>query len=171
MTETIKNKKAILVLDMQEICVGKNHAKIFRYDKNLIDKVNKIIASNDVVIYVRTLLKNNFFYKLSPIRVFDGTKQAELAEKLTEKSDIVFSKYRGDAFSNPKLFKYLKIQDIDAIEIIGLDGAGCIFKTALGALNNNLKVIINTTAVDTMFKNRQKRLFKLLKQKGVIFVN
>ena len=88
-----------------------------------------------------------------------------------KKSDIVFSKYRGDAFSNPKLFKYLKIQDIDAIEIIGLDGAGCIFKTALGALNNNLKVIINTTAVDTMFKNRQKRLLKLLKQKGVIFVN
>ncbi len=86
MTETTKNKKAILVLDMQEICVGKNHAKIFRYDKNLIDKVNKIIASNDVIIYVRTLLKNNFFYKLSPIHIFDDTKQAELAEKLTKKA-------------------------------------------------------------------------------------
>lgn len=171
MIKTTKNKKAILVLDVQEVCVGKNHAKIFRYDRNLIDKVNKIIASNDLVIYIRTLLRNNFFYKLSPIRVFDGTKQAKLVENLIKKGDIVFDKYRGNAFSNPELLKYLQAHNVDTIEIIGLDGAGCVFKTALGALNNNLKVIINTTAVDTMFKKRQKRLFKLLQQKGVTFTN
>ena len=26
--------KALLVIDMQNICVGKNHAKIFNYDKD-----------------------------------------------------------------------------------------------------------------------------------------
>ena len=87
MIKAAESKKAILVLDIQEICVGKNHAKIFRYDKNLIGKANKIIASNDLVIYIRTLLKNNFFCKLSPIRVFDGTKQAELVENLIKKGE------------------------------------------------------------------------------------
>lgn len=171
MIKATEHKKAILVLDMQEVCIGENHAKIFRYDRNLIDKANKIIASNDLVIYTRTLLKNNFFCKLSPIRVFDGTKQAELVENLIKKGDIVFDKYRGNAFSNPELLKYLQAHNIDTVEIIDLDGAGCVFKTALGALSNNLKVIINTTAVNTMFKKRQKRLFKLLQQKGVTFTN
>ena len=109
MIKAAESKKAILVLDIQEICVGKNHAKIFRYDKNLIGKANKIIASNDLVIYIRTLLKNNFFCKLSPIRVFDGTKQAELVENLIKKGDIVFDKYRGNAFSNSELLKYIPI--------------------------------------------------------------
>ena len=171
MTKATNDNKALLVLDMQEVCVGKNPAKIFKYDKTLIDKVNETIVSNDTVIYIRTLLKDNPFYKLSPIRVFDGTKQAELAENLTRKQNNIFNKYRGNAFSNPELFKYLQAHNIDTIEIVGVDGAGCVSKTALGALKHHLKVIINTTAVGTMFKNRQKRLFKLLAKKGVTFID
>ena len=82
----------------------------------------------------------------------------------------MFNKNRGDAFSNPELLKYLQAHDIDTVEIIGVDGAGCVSKTALGALKNDLQVIINTTAVDTLFKNRQKRFFNTLKQKGVVFI-
>ena len=38
--------KTLLVIDMQNICVGKNNAKIFNYDKDkLITEINKKISS------------------------------------------------------------------------------------------------------------------------------
>ena len=33
--------KALLVIDMQEACVGKNHAEFFKYDSDIIAKVNE----------------------------------------------------------------------------------------------------------------------------------
>lgn len=168
--KTTKHKKALLVLDMQEICVGTKHSKLFRYDKQIVKKANEIIKSNDTVIYIRTLLKNKFPYTLSPIRVFDKDKNTELAKELLKKGDIVFDKYKGDAFSNPKLLPFLHSNNIDAVEIIGVDGGGCVSLTALSAIKNDLNVIINTKAIDTMFKNRQAKLFKILKQKGAIFI-
>jgi nicotinamidase-related amidase len=170
MTKVINHKKALLVLDLQEVCVGKNHSKLFRYDKQIVKKANEIIASNNIVIYIRTLLKDKFPYKLSPIRIFDGNKNAELTEKLIKRGDIVFDKYRGDAFSNPELLKYLNSNNIDTVEIIGIDGGGCVYLTAMGAINNGLKVIINTKAIDTMLKKRQARLFEVLKEKGATFI-
>lgn len=39
--------KALLVVDMQEATVGENHAKMFDYSKDLLDKVNEAIVSTD----------------------------------------------------------------------------------------------------------------------------
>lgn len=164
------SKKALVVLDMQEVCVGKKPLFFFKYNKQLVDKINKVIEKNDNVIYVRTLLRKLPLYYISPVRVFDGDRKAELAEGLIKKGKIVFDKFRGNAFSNPKLAKYLKDNGFDTIELVGVDGGGCVSLTALGAIEYGLKVIINTGATDTMFKNRQTRLFKKLKQKGVSFV-
>ncbi len=36
MTEGKKVKKALLVIDMQNVCVGKNHATYFKYDNALL---------------------------------------------------------------------------------------------------------------------------------------
>ena len=70
----------------------------------------------------------------------------------------------------PKLAKYLKDNGFNTIELVGVDGGGCVSLTALGAIEHGLKVIINTEAIDTMFKNRQARMFKKLKEKGISFV-
>ena len=164
------SKKALIVLDMQEVCVGKKPLFFFKYDKQLVDKVNKVIEKNDNVIYVRTLLRKIPLYYISPVRVFDGDKRAELVKGLIRKGNVVFDKYRGNAFSNPKLLKYLMDNKIDTIEVVGVDGAGCVVLAAFSAIKYELKVIINTTAIDTMFKNRQTRMFKKLKEKGVSFV-
>lgn len=170
MATQTKNKKVLIVLDMQEVCVGKKHAKIFRYDKDLIDKTNKIIATNDDVVYIRTIMRNNFINRLSPIQVFDGTKNAKLAEELLKKGNIVFDKYKGNAFSNPELLKYLRLNNVGTIELVGVDGGGCVSLTALGAIDNGLNVILNTKAIDTMFKRRQKRYYEILRQKGAVFI-
>ena len=41
-------KKALLVIDMQNVCVGEKHATYFKYDnENLIQAVNKVIDENN----------------------------------------------------------------------------------------------------------------------------
>lgn len=36
-------RKALLVIDMQNFSIGKNHAEFFKYDKQLINTVNDSI--------------------------------------------------------------------------------------------------------------------------------
>ena len=51
--------KTLLVIDIQNICVGKNNAKIFNYDKDkLITDINKKISSYDKnnVIYICNIM-------------------------------------------------------------------------------------------------------------------
>ena len=53
-------EKGLLVIDMQNICVGKNSSKFFKYDKRtLIDNVNSIIELYDSenVFYIKNILK------------------------------------------------------------------------------------------------------------------
>lgn len=168
----MKSKKALIVLDLQEICVGKKHAIFFKYDKDIIENANKIIKANDNVIYVRTLLMDNLFFKMLPIRVNEGSKNAELVEGLLiKKGSVVFNKNWPDAFSNPKLLEYIHSNRIDTLELIGVDGGGCVVAAARSALKNGLRVIINTKAIDTMFKRRQAKMFKRLEEMGAEFIN
>lgn len=40
--------KALLVIDMQNVCVGENHAEFFHYDNTtLLNSVNAAIADNE----------------------------------------------------------------------------------------------------------------------------
>ena len=55
-------KKALLVIDMQNVCVGKNHATYFKYDNEiLIQTVNEVIDANEsnVVVYIKNIMKKN----------------------------------------------------------------------------------------------------------------
>ena len=68
--------KALLVLDMQEVTVGKDHAKFFSYPEDTLAKVNSVIEQNEcnLIVYIRNLMKNNFINKLAPVKCFAGTQ-------------------------------------------------------------------------------------------------
>ena len=165
-------KKALLVIDMQEVTVGRNHADFFKYDNELLDRVNTVISNSDavVVVYIKNLMKNNLINKLAPVKVFDNTPEAELAKDLLILSDFIFSKYTGDAFSNSEFSEFLKNNGIDTVELIGVDGGGCVSLTALGACENNYKVILNTSAIGTMFETKKDKYFDKLRRLGAEFV-
>ncbi len=60
-------KKALLVIDMQNVCVGEKHAAYFKYNnRELIRKVNKIIDANEknLVVYIQNVMKRNFVNNL-----------------------------------------------------------------------------------------------------------
>ena len=47
-----ESEKALLVIDMQNVCVGKNHATYFKFDNEiLIQTVNEVIDANERQIF------------------------------------------------------------------------------------------------------------------------
>ena len=165
-------KKALLVIDMQEICIGKAHADYFKYEDGLLTAVNQVIDSSQdkIIIYIRNVMKNNLINKFAPFHAYEGSKEIELAEGLHIVSENIFDKYVGDAFSNKKLDEFLKSNEVDEIEVIGVDGGACVAMTALGALKKGYSVIVNTKAIGTMFEKKKVSYFEKLKKLGAEFM-
>jgi len=46
----------------------------------------------------------------------------------------------GNAFKNNNLVKFIKDNAIDEVELLGVDGIRCVFRTAKGAMEIGLKV-------------------------------
>ena len=84
-------KKALLVIDMQEMTVGENHANIFKYPADIVARVNRVIDENadSVIIYISNLMRNNIWNKFAPFQCYEGTLQAELVKGLHVNSKIV----------------------------------------------------------------------------------
>lgn len=165
--------KAVLVIDMQNVCVGETHAKFFKYsNKNLIASVNKVIKENEVnsIIYILNIMKDNLINRFAPFKAFDGSENAALVNTLEVVSDIFFKKYKGDAFTNPKLKEKLDELNIDEVEVIGVDGGGCVALTALGAIKAGYDVTVNTNAIGTMFHKRANKYNEKLKKLGAKFI-
>lgn len=165
-------KKALLVIDMQNVCIGDKHAAYFKYDTDLINKVNDVIDANqsNTVVYIRNIMKKTLLNKLAPFQAYEGTKEAELTGELHIVSDNIFTKYGGNAFSNPGLNTFLKEHRIECVEVIGVDGGGCVALTALGAVKEGYKVTVNETAVGTMFEKNRDKYYKKLKEAGAEFI-
>ncbi len=166
-------KKAVLVIDMQNVCVGKNHSSYFKYDTdNLIKAVNAVIEDNkdSVIVYIKNFMKRNFINKFVPFKAYEGTEAVNLVKNLKIVSGYVIAKYTGDAFTNPDLHKLLTDEKIDTVEIVGVDGGGCVSLTAMGAVKNGYKVIMNTKAIGTTFEKNRDKYFKKLDKLGVEFI-
>ncbi len=166
-------KKALLVVDMQNVCVGEKHAPFFKYsNKNLISEVNKVIDANEnnLVVYIKNVMKRNLINKFAPFHAYEGTEEIELVKDLHIVSDNVYIKYMGDAFTNSELDTLLKEHDIEYVEVVGVDGGGCVALTALGAIKNGYKVIVNEAAIGTMFDKNRDKYFKKLRDAGAEFI-
>ena len=56
------------------------------------------------------------------------------------------------------------------VEVVGVDGGGCVALTALGAIKEGYKVIVNENAIGTMFVKNKNKYFKQLKDLGAEFI-
>lgn len=166
-------KKALLVIDMQNVCVGEKHASYFKYDnRGLIQEVNKVIDTNEenLVVYIKNVMKKNLLNKFAPFHAYEGTEEIELVKNLHIVSNNVYTKYEGNAFSNPALNTLLREHNIECVEVVGVDGGGCVALTALGAMKEGYKVIVNEMAIGTMFDKNKDKYFKKLRESGAVFI-
>lgn len=164
-------KKALLVIDMQEATVG-TYAKFLKYDSDLLNRVNNVIDKTNasLVIYIKHLMKKNLINMLAPAKFFEGTAAVEWVNGLKIVSLYCFTKYEGNAFSNTELTNFLKGNDVDTIELVGVDGGACVALTAMGACKNGFKVVLNTSAIGTVFNSKRDRYFNKLKRLGAEFI-
>lgn len=166
--------KALLVIDMQEIYLGKDrNKKLFKYDvecliKNINDRIDDYNPNE--VIYISHVLKNNFLNKFIPFYAIEGTKPAQLVNGLNVVSNIMFTKNKGNAFTNKELDLYLKNLGINDIEVIGIDGGGCVALTALGAINLEYNVTFNDNCIGTSLIRNASKLRRKLIQTNVSFI-
>ncbi|MDO5560550.1 MAG: isochorismatase family cysteine hydrolase [Oscillospiraceae bacterium] len=166
-------KKALLVIDMQNICVGQKHDKHFTYNnKELIEKVNKRISEYEpeYVYYIKNVMKHNLLNMFAPVKAYDGSKAAQLVSEMNLVSKNVYKKYKPDAFSNSNLVQVLHDQKITNIELVGVDGSGCVAQTAFGGLKQGFKICVNTNAVATMYEEKVFKINKKLTNVGAIFI-
>ena len=166
-------KKALLVIDVQEIFLGESHAVFFDYDRELVNNINGIIEENkeNMVVYIYNYMKQNFINKFAPYHVYENTHQAEPVKSLNIISGHKFAKYVGNAFSNPELDKFLKEKGVDMVEVVGVDGGGCVALTALSAVKKGYAVIVNDKGIGTIKANlgKKKKYDEQLKRLGAKF--
>lgn len=166
-------KKALLVIDMQNVCIGESHAKYFKYNNvDLVKAVNEVILANkdNIVVYIKNIMRKNFLNKFAPFHAYEGTEDVELVNNLQIVSENVFIKYEGNAFSNSALNEFLEKSGIECVEVVGVDGGGCVALTALGAIKEGYKVIVNEKAIGTMFVKNRDKYFKQLKDAEAEFI-
>ena len=136
--------KALLIIDMQE-----KYFKNQGYDRNLVFKVNKRIdealENKELIVYILNFGKRKI-----------DLESYEFVAGLKVESELILSKTSPDAFTNPNLATLLKEKSVDEVEVVGIDGNVCVYKTALGAKKNGFKVVYNEDCVDT--KSKKKKL-------------
>ncbi len=158
--------KYLIVLDVQEKYIQNvkdtNDVDLF------INSTNELInlADKDKVIYVKQLHRA-LVIDLKGFHI-DTLPEMKLDNRLNLEGDNVFTKTKGDAFSNKELLDFLKEKGAEEIIICGLMAERCVYKTVLGSLENDFKTYILYEAI--LGKSKKSKLKKIenLKRKGAV---
>ena len=134
--------RALVVIDMQE-------KYLEGYDSQLLESINRQIQlaheEEDVpIVYVKN------------VGLTGNRNGYDLSDDLLMVSDLVYEKKRPSAFSSRAFVEKIKSLKATELEIIGVDGASCIAKTAMDAVKYGYKTEIVKSCVGA----RNKRLYE-----------
>ena len=124
--------------------------KTFIITEIFISVLSIRIVMVDIGGYIKNVMKKNLINKFAPFHAYEGTEDIDFAKELHIVSDNIFIKYKGNAFTNSGLDILLKKHNIEYVEVVGVDGGACVALTALGAIKNGYKVIVNEAAIGTI---------------------
>ena len=156
---SVKNEKALLVIDMQENNIG-TRSRFHGYPDLLIERVNERIQCADrngiPVIYVRNRGRRN--------------KEAfvpDFVNGLMLVSEYRLEKDRASAFANPGLMELLKCMGVSEVELIGIDGNACVAATALDACRLGFSVVLPVKYIGVKDRQRFVRTREKLHKFGI----
>lgn len=148
--------KVLVVVDMQEDYIGKRAKYQFSDKENLIHNINKRIQlyldAHHYVIYVKNKRKND---------------SSDFVTGLDIRTDFIFEKEKSSCFSNPQFKDFLDKNQIDEIEVCGIDGNSCVKSIALDASKNGYQVSILLENVGIMNKERFEKTLTMLKKSNI----
>lgn len=143
--------KTLLVIDMQNGFIdGKNN-------KNLIDKINNLIANDkyENIIFTKYLndRKKNSLYQDKIRWAGLNTKEEQEIVVNIPKNSIVFKKYGYGLMQ--KDIKFLKSLNLDEIDICGVKAEACVYAISLQLWDVGIhpNILINYVSGDVEMKN------------------
>jgi nicotinamidase-related amidase len=156
----VGTRTALVVLDVQEEYTGHAARPPFPYadSETLIERINALTkhraASNIEVVYVKQVYSDTLAQLVSLLllgkRGWPGSAGAQLDPRLSRSSELVLEKPHADAFSSAQFRDFIVARQIGRLELVGLDGAGCIDVTARSAIARGLRVTIVQDAVASL---------------------
>ena len=149
----MSNKKALLVIDMQNDYLWDKRKPMFNYDtERLVGAVNKAIADfkdeGYDIIYIKHILPRILWGVGFSIK---GTEGAELYKGLDIVSDLCFEKNRSDTYTAGAFREYMKKQNYSVVALCGLDECGCVGATAKGAVRTGVHVMMLKDCIGRRF--------------------
>ena len=149
----MSDKKALLVIDMQNDYLWDKRKPMFSYDTaKLVGAVNKAIADCKEkgydIIYIKHILPRIMWGVGFSIK---GTEGAELYKGLDIVSDLCFEKNRSDTYTAVAFREYMKEQNYSEVLLCGLDECGCVGATAKGAIRTGVRVVMLTDCIGRRF--------------------
>lgn len=167
------NKKALLVIDMQNDYLGPKRKTMFSYDSaELTASVNRAIhryqSDGADILYIAHILPNiatnRWFIGFS----IKGTEGAKLYDGLDIVSELYFEKNLSNTYTAKKFREYMKEKKYEEVALCGLDECGCVGKTALGAAKTGVRVVMLENYIGRRFpQERVNKMRERLKKKGV----
>ena len=167
------NRKALLVIDMQNDYLGPKRKAVFSYDSaELTASVNRAIhryqSEGADILYIAHILPNiatnRWFIGFS----IKGTEGAKLYDGLDIVSDLYFEKNLSNTYTAKRFREYMKEKQYDEVAICGLDECGCVGKTALGAAKTGVRVVLFENCIGRRFpQDKVRKMREKLKQRGV----
>ena len=171
--DEMPEKKALLVIDMQNDYLWDDRKSRFSYDADkLVGNVNKLIVAYKEkgydIIYIKHILPKIMWGVGFSIK---GTKGAELYGKLNFVSDLCFEKRRADTYTVKAFREHMKKQAYSEVALCGLDECGCVGATANAAVKTGANVVMIENCIGRRFPDTKvQKIRKKLKAIGVRYI-
>ena len=169
----MSDKKALIVIDMQNDYLWEKRKPMFTYDtKVLIHNVNEAITSYKAegydVIYIKHILPKLLWGVGFSIR---GTEGAEYYDGVKIVSDLVFEKNRSDSYTANAFREHMDKESYSEVVLCGVDECGCVGATAKGAAKTGVKVRMLTDSIGCRFPDsKRQKMRDKLKSLGVQYI-
>ncbi len=165
-----RNKKALLVIDMQNDYLWDKRKAMFSYDTDrLVGDVNRLIESCNEqgydILYIKHILPRVMWGVGFSIK---GTEGAELYSGLDVVSDFCFEKHQSDAYTAKLFREFMREKDYSEVMICGLDECGCVGATAKGAAKTGVNVFMIENCIGRRFpEEKVQKMRKKLNALGI----
>ena len=169
-------KKALLVIDMQNDYLWEKRKPAFSYDtEKLVAKVNGAVKEYSEngwdVIYIAQMFPNLPTNRWLIGFSIKGTEGAELYGGMDKVSELYFEKNLPDTYSSRAFREHMKKQGYTEVVLCGLDECGCVGATAKGAAKTGVKVYMLEDCIGCRFpEKKQKKMREKLRALGVEYI-
>lgn len=136
--------------------------------KTMINNVNAIISKTDPekVIYIQAV-GQQLSISFSGIVILPDWPPADLDTNLILVNDHIFTKMKGDSFTNGELMDLFKENDVTDVLVTGLMAEACVYETAIGGAERGFNIFVDPDAILSESPQTKAKVLKKLKKNGV----